>query len=104
MGLMPRLRTNNGLVIVILLAALGVLLIYVPGKVIELYDRVKGLGSPYIYFYWGMVGSGAAILLLLGGGIAVKLWRATRDKALRADRAAKNPSQLSADEQQREVA
>src|SRR5215831_12719793 len=104
MGLMPKSWQNNRVVIVFLLAALGVLLIYVPGKVIELYDRVKGLGAPYIYFYWAMVGSGAAILAVLGGGIAFNLWRATRDKALRAQRAAKNPSQLSADEKEREVA
>lgn len=104
MGLMPKSWRDNRYVIVVLLAALGALLIYVPGKVIELYDRVKDLGSPYIYIYWTMVGSGAAILVLLGGGIAVTLWRATRDKAIRAEWAAKNPSQLSADEKQREVA
>ena len=46
-----------------------------------------------------MVGTGAAILVLLAGAIAWKLWRATRDKAARRIRGAKNPSQLSADEQ-----
>jgi small GTP-binding protein len=104
MGLMPKSWQNNRVVIVFLLAALGVLLIYVPGKVIELYDRVKGLGSPYIYLYWAMVGSGAAILVVLGVGVMVQLWRATRDKTLHAERAAKNPSQLSASEKEREFA
>src|SRR5436190_541933 len=101
---MPRFRTSNGIFLVVLLAALGFLLVYVPNKVLELYDRVKGLGSPYVYFYWGIVGSGAAILGLLAGGIAIKLWQATRDKSARRSRGAKDPSQLSAEDKQREVA
>jgi small GTP-binding protein len=36
--------------------------------------------------------------------MVVRLWRATRDKAIRKSRGAKNPSQLSMDEKQREVA
>jgi GTP-binding protein EngB required for normal cell division/uncharacterized protein (DUF697 family) len=101
---MPRLRSSNGILIVVLLAALGVLLVYVPNKVIELYDRVKGLGAPYIYFYWGFVGTGAAVLLLLGGRVAFELWKATRDKARRLERGNKSPSELSLADQQREVA
>lgn len=101
---MPRLRSSNGILIVVLLAALGVLLVYVPNKVIDLYDRVKGLGSPYLYIYWGLVGTGAVILVLIGGTVLYKLWKATRDKARRRDRTGKNPSELSLDDQQREVA
>src|SRR5216110_3486140 len=104
MGLMSRLRITNGLFLIVLLAAVGFLLIYVPSKVIELYDRVKGLGSPYIYLYWGMVGTGAAILVMLSGAIVFKLWQATREKSVRLIRGAKNPSQLSAKDQEREVA
>lgn len=101
---MSRLRSSNAVLIVVLLAALGVLLVYVPNKIIELYDRVKGLGSPYIYFYWALVGTGAAILVLLCGTGLYKLWKATRDKTHRRDRTSKNPSELSLDDQQREVA
>lgn len=101
---MPRLRPSNRILVVVLLAALGVLLVYVPNKVIELYDRVKGLGTPYIYFYWGLVGTGAAILALLGGKVAFELWRATRDKARLRERGSKSPSELSLADQQREVA
>lgn len=101
---MPRLRTTNGLLIVVLLAAVGFLLVYVPPTLVAQYERVKGLGSPYTYFYWGLVGTGAAILVLLAVGMVAKLWRATRAKALRHSRGAKNPSQLSDDEKQRELA
>jgi len=101
---MSRLRSTNGILIVVLLAALGLLLVYVPNKVIELYDRVKGLGAPYIYFYWALVGTGTAILLLLSSTVLYKLWMATRDKTRRRDRTNKNPSELSLNDQRREVA
>jgi GTP-binding protein EngB required for normal cell division/uncharacterized protein (DUF697 family) len=101
---MPRLKTTNGLFLIVLLAALGFLLVYVPPKVLEFYDRVKGLGPPYTYFYWGMVGSGAAILVILAVGILWKLWRGTRLKSRRRQRAAKDPGRLSPDEQRKEVA
>src|SRR5687767_10836083 len=100
---MPRFRFTNGLGLIVLLAALGLLLIYVPPKVVAEYERAKSLGPPYTYFYLAAVGGGAAILVLLAGGIAWKLWRATRDKAARRSRGAKNPSQLSAEEKRREV-
>jgi len=100
---MSRFRVSNGMLLIVALAALGFLLVYVPPKVVEQYERAKALGPPYTYFYLAMVGTGAAILVLLAGAIAWKLWRATRDKAARRIRGAKNPSQLSADEQAREV-
>src|SRR6188508_1627443 len=101
---MPGLRTKNGVFLIVLMAALGFLLVYVPPKVVELYEHAKGLGPPFTYFYIGMVGTGAAILLLLGGGIVWKLWQATRGKAERRARGAKNPSQLTAEQQRQEVA
>src|SRR5439155_26561345 len=104
MGRMSRARTTHGLLLVVLLAAIGFMLIYVPTKVVELYDRVKGLGPPYVYFYWGMVGTGGAILVVLTSAIVLKLWQATRDKSARLARGAKNPSQLSLQDQEREVA
>src|SRR5438034_4101478 len=98
---MPRLRTTNGIFLIVLLATIGFLLIYVPNKVIELYDRVKELGSPYIYLYWCMVGTGAAILLVLAGATVAKLWHASREKSDCRERGAKNPSQLSVADQER---
>src|SRR5262245_45593738 len=104
MAFMSRLRASNGVFLIVLLAAIGFGLIYVPTKVIELYDRVKGLGSPYIYFYWGMVGTGGAILALLTSAIVLRLWQATREKNARLARGAKNPSELSLKDREREVA
>jgi len=101
---MPRLRPSNGILIVVLLAALGLLLVYVPTKVIEVYERTKDLGSPFIYLYWGFVGTGLTLLIVLGGGVAYQLWKATHDKTRRRERTGKNPSELSLADQEREVA
>jgi small GTP-binding protein len=101
---MSRFRVTNGLFILVALAAVGLLLVYIPPKLLEQYDRVKELGPPWTYFYFGLVGTGAAILLALSSAIAWKLWRSTRRKQQHRSRGAKNPSQLTAEEKRREVA
>jgi GTP-binding protein EngB required for normal cell division/uncharacterized protein (DUF697 family) len=101
---MFRLRGINGLFLIVALAAVGLLLVYLPPKVLEQYARVSELGPPWTYVYIASVGSGAAILLMVCGMIGWRLWRATRRKEMRRERTAKNPSQLSADEKQSEVA
>ena len=54
---MPRLRPTNGVFLIVALAALGFLLVYVPPKILEQYDRVKELGPPWTYFYLALVGT-----------------------------------------------
>lgn len=101
---MPRLRTTNGIFLIVALAALGFLLVYLPPKVVEQYDRVKQFGPPWTYLYFALVGGGALLLVVICGTIVWKLWRATRIKEQRRERGAKNPSQLSQEEKQKEVA
>jgi small GTP-binding protein len=101
---MSRSRRTDGIFLIVALAAVGVLLVYVPPKVLELYERIKVVGPPWTYIFFALVGTGAAILATLSCMIAVKLWRATRDKAARKSRGAKDPSQLSASEKEQEVA
>jgi uncharacterized protein len=101
---MARLRPTNGVFLIVALAALGFLLVYIPPKILEQYDRVKELGPPWTWIYFALVGTGAAVLLVLSVSIVWKLWRATRLKDDRRHRLAKNPSQLSAEEKEREVA
>src|SRR5687768_9095849 len=95
MEAMPRFRTTNGIFLIVALAALGFLLVYIPPKVIEQYDRVKEMGPAATYAYFALVGTGAVLLLGIVGTIAWKLWRATRLKEQRRERGAKNPSELS---------
>src|SRR5688572_26647679 len=99
---MLRLRTTNGIFLIVALAALGFLLVYIPPKVIEQYDRIKELGPPWAYLYFALVGTGAILLLAITGTIVWKLWWATRVKKQRRERGAKNPSQLSQEEKERE--
>ena len=101
---MPGWRTTNGVFLIVALAAVGFLLVYIPPQVIEQYDRVKQMGPAATYAYFALVGTGAALLLGITGTIAWKLWRATWLKERRRERGAKDPSQLSADEKQKEVA
>src|SRR5438067_9222131 len=100
---MARTSRSNGIFLIVLLAAVGVLLVYIPPKMLEQYSRIKALGPPWTYFYFALVGTGALILLSLVGGMLWKLWRATRAKDERLSRGAKNPSQLSAAGPQQEI-
>ncbi|MDX1943830.1 MAG: GTPase, partial [Pirellulaceae bacterium] len=101
---MSRLRTTNGIFLIVALAAVGFLLVFVPPKVLEQYDRVRQLGPPWTYLYFALVGTGAALLLGISGTVLWKLWSATRRKQAGRERQAKNPSQLSGAEKEREVA
>lgn len=101
---MPLPPATRPWLIGLLLAALGLLLIFVPGKVLETYQRVQSLGPPYSYLYLAAVGTGAAILLLLAGGVGWRLWRAATIKTARRRRRALAASQLTLQEQQQELA
>lgn len=101
---MLRIGTSHGIFLIFALAALGFLLVYIPPKLLEQYDRIKGLGPWWVTGYFVLVGSGAALLLTLAGMVVWKLWRSARDKALRRGRGAKDPGQLSPGEQEQEVA
>jgi small GTP-binding protein len=87
----------------LLLAAIGLLLVFVPGKVLETYQRVQSLGPPYSYLYLAAVGAGMAILLFLAGAVLWRLWRAATIKAARRRRRSQAASQLSPQEQRQEI-
>lgn len=99
----PRSLTN-GLFLLIALAALGVVLIWIPPQIVAQYEQVKNWDKPWIYGYFAIIGSGAAILLGVIGYFFYILWSATRKKKEQRERTAKNPSELSASEKQKEVA
>ncbi|HZL88988.1 MAG TPA: DUF697 domain-containing protein [Pirellulaceae bacterium] len=101
---MPTSRWSERVLMLVALAAVGVLLVWVPPQLVEQYERVRGWGQWQAYLYLAIVCTGGAILLGLAISVFWKLWSATRTKAAHKERQAKNPSQLSAAEQQREVA
>ena len=85
------------------LACLGAVLIAVPAFVVGQIEVVRQLGETWVYVYLSLVGLGAAILLGCTLWIMVKLWSRSRSKRERQQRTAKNPSQLTAADQNREV-
>lgn len=94
---------TDRILLVFALAVVGALLVYIPPKILDQYDKIKDLGPPWTYLYFALVGSGAAILLGLAGMIIYRIWKNTRDKRQKQVRREKNPSQLSASEKQAEV-
>ncbi len=96
-------RTSTGLLLVIVLAFVGFMLLYVPGQIVEQYARVREAGSVWVVVYFSVVGTGAALLLGCSIWILTRLWLRTKRKKARREIRDKNPSELSLDEQQREL-
>ena len=95
-------RTVNGLFLLVALAGLGLLMVWLPSQIVQQYQAVKELGQVWIYVYFTVVGLGAALFLGVTGHVVWTLWANSRRKRLRRERSAKNPSELSATERQRE--
>jgi len=96
-------RTTTGLLLIVVLAAIGFLLVYLPGKVLEQYSLVRQYGSGWVTAYFIAVGSGAVILLGATLWILARLWWRTRAKLARRARHEKKPSELSTDAKAREI-
>jgi small GTP-binding protein len=101
---MQESRTILGLLIVITLAALGAALVYLPPVVVEQYKNVHEIGGDTaVYVYFGIVGTGAALLLGSTGWIVYSLIRRTRLKQKRRDERNRLPSQMTALEREAEI-
>src|SRR5215471_17635339 len=70
---MSRPDRTSGIFLIVAAAAVGILLVFVPPKVLDQYEKIKQLGPPWIYFYLALVGTGLAILVTLTCMIGVKL-------------------------------
>ncbi len=97
-------RTTTGLLLLVVLSAVGLLLVYLPGKLVEQYQRVREYGSAWITVYFSVVGAGAAILLAITLWVLGRLWWRSRVKAARRRRRDRSPSELSAEAKAREIA
>ncbi|WP_254513230.1 GTP-binding protein [Anatilimnocola floriformis] len=94
---------TDRIILIVALAAVGAVLIYIPPRILDQYDKIKGLGAPWTYLYFGLVGCGAAIMLGLAGMGIYTIWKNTREKRQQNERRIKNPSELSAGEKQQEM-
>ena len=96
-------RHSSGILLVVLAAGIGYLLIQLPPVIIEQYHRAQEIGPTASVLYLVAVGLGC---LLLGGVMAwlvVKVWINTRKKKKQREGRQKNPSQLTANQQQEEL-
>ena len=102
---MARATPNSrGLLLLVVLAALGVLLVYLPSRIVENYRAVTGLGPDWGRVYLAVVGTGGALLAGCSLWITWRMWRRSVLKRRRVERQQRNPSELTAAEKEREVA
>jgi small GTP-binding protein len=99
---MDRPKTT-GLLLIVVLAALGYALVKLPSEVIEQYDRAVQLGPGWGYGYLAIVGTGLVLLVTALLWLVGQLWSATRHKRQRKLRQSKNPSELSRAEKEKEL-
>ena len=96
-------RTTQGFLLMALLAFVGFVLVYVPPKIVAQYEVVSKMGTVWVYVYFSVVGLGAILFLGATTTTIWKLWAAGRRKRKRQIQRDKDPSELSADEQQAEI-
>lgn len=84
-------------------AAMGIALIWLPGWIVQQYERANTLGSIWGTLYLIVVGTG--IILFVGslGWTLWRLWGRRSAKLASRKRQDKSPSQLSSDQMQREI-
>ena len=85
------------------LAGIGALLVFVPPLLVSQYERAKALGETAGTVYLIAMGIGLVLLHVVAIIVMWRIWRNTRQQRLQQSRAAKNPSQMSSAEKQREV-
>ena len=85
------------------LAGIGALLVFVPPLLVSQFERAQAMGETAGTIYLVLMGSGLLLLHVVAIIILWRLWRNTREQRKKQARAAKNPSQMSSADKQREV-
>lgn len=96
-------QTFSGIVFVLLAAALGMGLIYLPGWIIDKYQIISGFGAIWGYLYLAAVFLGLVLLIGSTVWIVWKLWGASLTKKMRRERRNRNPSELTRSQKQFEI-
>ena len=96
-------QTFSGIVFVLLAAAVGMALIWLPGWVADKYQIISAFGAVWGYLYVAAVLLGLILLLASIVWTVWKLWGASIAKKIRRERRNKNPSELSSTQKQFEI-
>jgi small GTP-binding protein len=98
-------RATNGLLLIVVLACLGAMLVLIPPKIAAIFSSLpENTPQWVVYVYAALVGTGA--LLLLGTTVTIlwRLWSRTKRKRERHARRVKNPSELTREQREYELA
>ncbi len=101
---MARFPRTPSLTLLVVLIVIGVLLVYLPSAVVRQYEAAQSLGPMWGKFYLIAIGAGTLVLLATSGWVVWRVWRATARKRKRKISQARNPSQMTHAEREREVA
>ena len=101
---MSQPRTTTGIFLVVLLAVIGYVLWTMPHKLVEGYVKAAEISAWVGYVYLAIVGVGGLLLAGLLISILVHIWQNTRHKSAERARRSMSPREMSASEQQREMA
>jgi len=97
-------RTTTGLLLLLTLAAAGVVLIAVPAWIASQVETVSQIGPRWlVYLYVALVGTGAVLLLGCTISTVWRLWQRTRGKRQRQAQRRRDPSQLTREERDQEI-
>jgi len=98
-------RATNGLLLLVSLAALGIVLISVPAWLVRQAETVRSIGPDWlIYVYFTVVGIGGVLLFGASAVVVYRLWSRTRSKRIKRKQRDKDPSQLTRAEREAEFA
>ena len=96
-------KTFTGIILLIVMAIVGLGLIWLPGWVIDNYQAASAVGSIWGVLYLVVVGIGTLLILVSAGWTFWKLFGASLSKKRRLARRSKNPSELSSSEKDFEI-
>jgi len=100
---MPESKSMSTIWWLISLAGIGALLVFVPPLILSQYAQARALSETAGIIYLALMGTGLLLLHVVAIIVMWKLWKNTRDKRRRHERAIKNPSQMTARDKQREL-
>jgi uncharacterized protein len=97
-------RSWQGFLLLVSLAGLGLLLMWLPTQILQLYQAAKELGPTFVTIYFTIVGVGGVLFFGTSGYMLYRMWSHGRRKQQRREEGERNPSELSPQELKTQIA